>query len=190
MEFGPRALGNRSILADPRNAEMQFRINRKVKKRESFRPFAPSILARKSSEYFNTKTASPYMLLVYQLDKKYWKEIPAENATVHEKLKAKKSDFPSITHADQSARVQTVSKDMNPRFHALLEEFYLQTGCPMLINTSFNERGEPMVQSAEDAFNAFMRTELDVLVLDNYVIDKKDVQHLRQEDFFHKFKLD
>ena len=174
MEFGPRALGNRSILADPRNPDMQRRVNMLVKKRESFRPFAPAILEEHASEYFDLKAASPHMLKVYPL-KERWRscdESALSGHSIQEKLDLPKSIFPAVTHADFSCRVQTVSKSEHPRFHALLTAFHEKTGCPMLLNTSFNERGEPIVATAADAFAAFERTGIDMLVVGNVVMEK------------------
>jgi len=158
MEYGPRALGNRSILADPRRKDMQEQLNRKVKRREGFRPFAPAVLEEQASEYFVLDRSSPYMSFVVPLQEKY------------------RGDFPAITHVDYSARVQTVSDRTNPRFSALLKAFAKKTACPMLVNTSFNLRGEPIVASPADAYRCFMETEIDFLVIGDYVYDKKEQQ--------------
>lgn len=192
MEFGPRALGNRSILADPRDAQMQQIVNLKVKKRESFRPFAPALLADKAHIYFGDVAESPYMLSVHPILPHHRLPLPEgySNLSPQEKLAVPKSNLPSITHADFTARLQTVTPSSNPRFHALIEAFEQRTGYPMLINTSFNERGEPIVNTARDAFHAFMRTSIDVLVLNNYLIEKKDVAHLPIEDFAVVFQAD
>lgn len=175
MEFGPRALGSRSILADPRYPEMQQRVNLKIKFRESFRPFAPAILKEEASLYFDYPVCSNYMLLTSEIKDQYKKSLPEDysNLGVMEKRMITKSDFPAITHVDYSSRLQTVDKEINPLFWSLISAFKEQTGCPMLINTSFNVRGEPIVCSPEDAFNCFMATEMDYLVIGNTIFDKK-----------------
>lgn len=175
MEFGPRALGNRSILADPRNPEMQQRVNLKIKYRESFRPFAPAILKEEAKEYFDCPQDSAYMLLTAPIRDTYKKVLPPgySNLSVAEKLAVPKSAFPAVTHVDYSSRLQTVDGEVNPLFGALLSAFRELTGCPMLINTSFNVRGEPIVCTPEDAFRCFMSTEMDYLVLGNYLFDKR-----------------
>jgi carbamoyltransferase len=175
MEFGPRALGNRSILADPRNPEMQKTLNLKVKYRESFRPFAPAVLAEDVQEWFELDQPSPYMLLVADVAKRHRIET---NKGEHErsgieKLKTLRSDVPAITHVDFSARVQTVHRDTNPRFHALLRAFKQRTGCPVLVNTSFNVRGEPIACTPEDAFRCLMGTEIEMLVIGNCILQKE-----------------
>jgi carbamoyltransferase len=191
MEFGPRALGNRSILADPRNPEMQKNLNLKIKFRESFRPFAPAILEEKLSEFFDIKTISPYMLLVADINKKYRKnDIEIQNLKGLDLLNLPKSTIPAITHVDFSARIQTVSKDINPKFYNLINAFYKKTDCPILINTSFNIRGEPIVCTTTDAFNCFMGTDLDILVCENYVLHKKQQNSKLQLDYRSKFNLD
>ncbi len=176
MEFGPRALGGRSILGDPRSPRMQSVINLKIKYRESFRPFAPAVLAERASEYFDLDRPSPYMLLVAPLNEKYKISMTAEQERLFgiEKLNIPRSVLPAITHVDYSARVQTIHRDTNPRFHALLCEFNHLAKCPVLINTSFNVRGEPIVCSPEDAYRCFMRTEMDYLVLENFLLAKTD----------------
>jgi carbamoyltransferase len=176
MEFGPRALGNRSILADPRSRNMQQLLNMKIKYRESFRPFAPAVLEDKAADYFALDTDSPYMLLVADvLESRRRSLSAAENALFGlDKLKAVRSDVPAITHVDYSARVQTVNRDTNPRFHRLLREFEARTGVPLLVNTSFNIRDEPIVCTPEEAFRCFMGTEMDMLVLGNTVLRKED----------------
>jgi carbamoyltransferase len=156
MEFGPRALGNRSILADPRRPEMLDEVNLRIKYRESFRPFAPSVLEERAAEIFEFDHPSPYMLLV---------------APVRSN---RRSSVPAITHVDGSARIQTVNRRQNPRYYGLLEAFALQTGCPLLLNTSFNVRGEPIVESPSDAYNCFMRTGMDLLVIGSHVLRKED----------------
>ena len=175
MEFGPRALGNRSIIGDPRNQKMQTVMNLKIKNRESFRPFAPAVLSEDVSDYFQQKTASPYMLLVAKI-----KDSLRLAATEHslqgiEQLKHKRSTLPAITHVDYSARVQTVHKESNPRFHQLISAFKALTGIAVVINTSFNVRGEPPVCSHKDAVECFLATEMDYVVMNNVILDKKDM---------------
>jgi carbamoyltransferase len=174
MEFGPRALGNRSILGDARSARMQKMLNMKIKYRESFRPFAPAVLAEKVSEYFELDSSSPYMLLVSQIQPKRQKELSAEEkqSTGLDKLGLSRCDIPAITHVDYSARIQTVHKETNPRFHRLLENFQQLTGYGLLVNTSFNIRDEPVVCSPEDAYRCFMGSEMDVLVMGNTILYK------------------
>jgi len=172
MEFGPRALGNRSILADARNPENQSRVNLKIKFRESFRPFAPSVLEDRCEEYFETSSDSPYMLLTAQ-------------------VRDDRRVIPSVTHVDGSARIQTVSRENNPLYYELIEEFYRQTGVPVIINTSFNVRGEPIVCSPEDAFRCFMRTGMDYLVMDCFVLDKREQKPFEEDtDWQKEFELD
>jgi carbamoyltransferase len=175
MEFGPRSLGNRSILGDPHSAAMQQTLNLKIKYRESFRPFAPAVLNEEVREYFDLDTASPYMLLVSDVTKDKLLDLSAEEQakTGFDKLNVVRSDVPAITHVDNSARVQTVHKETNPRFHRLLECFKQETGRGVLVNTSFNVRDEPIVCTPEDAYKCFMATEMDVLVLGNYVLAKE-----------------
>ena len=176
MEFGPRALGGRSIIADPRRIDMQKKLNLKIKYRESFRPFAPSVLAEDASSYFDLKGNSPYMLLVQPINEERREELPSNyfELPLREKLAVKRSELPAITHIDFSARVQTVHKDTNPRYWNLINAFKERTGCPMVINTSFNVRGEPIVCTPEDAYRCFMNTEMDYLVIGDYVFSKKD----------------
>jgi carbamoyltransferase len=180
MEFGPRALGNRSILGDPRNPRMQEIINVKIKFREGFRPFAPAVLLEDADRYFRGGKLSPYMLFVSQLKEAYRIKGSANNyaLTIAERIKEPRSCFPAITHEDFSARAQTVTKEMNPKFWGLINEFKKITGHGMLINTSFNVRGEPIVCNPEDAFLGFMRTGMDYLVTGNYLFDKKKQQEL------------
>jgi len=174
MEFGPRALGARSIIGDARSREMQEIINLKTKFRESFRPFAPTVLAEKASEYFEINQESPYMLLVAPVkEDKILAESKNTDKKGIEKLKIKRSDIPAVTHIDYSARVQTVSRETNPVYYNIIEEFYKLTGCPVIINTSFNIRGEPIVCTPEDAYRCFMCTNMDYLVIENYVFDKE-----------------
>ncbi|NOT91681.1 carbamoyltransferase family protein [Ferruginibacter sp.] len=173
MEFGPRALGNRSILADPRNAEMQQKLNLKIKFREGFRPFAPAVLAEQVSTIFKTDQPSPYMLMVTQV--KDQNILPADYATfsLAQKLQFAKSNLPAITHADGSARIQTVHKNTNAHFWNLINEFYQRTNCPLLVNTSFNVRGEPIVCTPEEAIDCFLNTGMDILVMENIVLEKE-----------------
>ncbi len=175
MEFGPRALGNRSILGDARNEEMQKKLNLKIKYREGFRPFAPSVLAEDAKEYFDLDCPSPYMLLVAPIVSKRRKMIPENynSLPLFERLYTPRSDLQSITHIDFSARVQTVHKETNPRYHSLLESFKQKTGCSVIVNTSFNVRGEPPVCTPTEAYTCFMRTEMDYLVIGNFILDKK-----------------
>ncbi|MGZ3861823.1 MAG: carbamoyltransferase family protein [Bacteroidia bacterium] len=175
MEFGPRALGNRSILADPRNSEMQKKLNLKIKFRESFRPFAPSVLAEDVSAYFDLRGTSPYMLLVADVKKEKRKGLPSNynSLSIKDKLYQLRSDLPAVTHVDFSARIQTVYKQANPQYHQLISAFKKITGCSVVVNTSFNVRGEPIVGTPEDAYRCFMRTEIDYLVIGNYLLSKK-----------------
>jgi carbamoyltransferase len=173
MEFGPRALGNRSIIGDPRSATMQETMNRKIKFRESFRPFAPSVLKERVSDYFELDRESPYMLLVAAVNEAHRREdVGNEEATGLDKLKVVRSDIPAVTHVDYSARIQTVSREDNPRFHDLIAAFERKHGCPMVINTSFNVRGEPIVCTPEEAYTCFMRTQMDCLIMGNFLIEK------------------
>tara|TARA_B100002019_G_scaffold286121_1_gene296081 strand:- start:807 stop:2621 length:1815 start_codon:yes stop_codon:yes gene_type:complete len=172
MEFGPRALGNRSILADPRNKEMQSKLNRKIKFRESFRPFAPSVLEDYVDNYFDTKALSPYMLLTSDVKNVKINEINSENLL--DQLSEIESLLPAITHVDGSARIQTVSKQTNQKYYDLINEFYKITNCPILVNTSFNVRGEPIVESPVDAIRCFLNTNIDVLSIGNFVVNKSD----------------
>ncbi|MFC2113915.1 carbamoyltransferase [Bacteroidota bacterium] len=180
MEFGPRALGNRSILGDARNPEMQKRMNLKIKKREGFRPFAPVVLEEDIADYFELDRPSPYMLFVVPVKQERTIPLPEDfvNLSLNERLYFKRSDIPAVTHLDYSARVQSVNKDTNPRFWSLLTEFKRQTNCSVLLNTSFNVRGEPIVCTPHDAFRCFMKTEMDFLVLGNYLFDKNDLREL------------
>ena len=174
MEFGPRALGSRSILADPRSPTVQRRLNLQVKKRESFRPFAPSVLREDVAEWFDLATDSPYMLLVAGVAQDKLNQITTADSekTGIARLEVQRSVIPAVTHVDNSARVHTVAQAVNPRYHALLSEFKSQTGCPVLVNTSFNVRGEPIVETPEDAFRCFMRTDIEVLVVGNCYLEK------------------
>ncbi len=193
MEFGPRALGGRSILGDPRNQKMQSIMNLKIKYRESFRPFAPAVLSEKVSEYFDIQTKSPYMLFVADILPFHRIDMTEEQKKLFgiEKLNVPRSSLPAITHVDYSARIQTVHAETNPRFHSLLSKFNQLTGCPVIVNTSFNVRGEPIVSSPEDAYRCFMRTEIDFLVLENFLLNKKDQTPVEEEDSWKKeFELD
>ena len=192
MEFGPRALGARSIIADPRSPKMQKQLNLKVKYRESFRPFAPSILAEHASDWFELNEASPYMLMVAKiLDNKRYEMTDSQKLLFGiDKLNIERSEVPSITHVDYSARVQTVHADTNPTYHKLLSKFYEITKCPIFVNTSFNVRGEPIVCTPEDAFKCFMGTDLDYLVIGNYFLEKNSQQDELKEDYKTKYVLD
>ena len=193
MEFGPRALGGRSIIGDPRSEKMQTVMNLKIKYRESFRPFAPSVLAERVSDFFEQKTESPYMLIVAPVKEELRIPLTDEQQKLFgiEKLKLKRSELPAITHVDYSARIQTVHAETNPRYHALLEAFDQKTGCAVLVNTSFNVRGEPIVCTPEDAYRCFMRTEMDYLVIENFLLDKKDQPEVEKDDSWkEEFELD
>jgi len=192
MEFGPRALGGRSILGDPRSSSMQRDLNLKIKFRESFRPFAPSVLAEDVSEWFELDSESPYMLLVANVNEDRRRPMTQEeNAlTGIAKLNVPRSDIPAVTHVDYSARVQTVNRATNPRYHALLSRFKAVTGCPILVNTSFNVRGEPIVCTPEDAFRCFMGTNLDVLVVGNCFLVKAEQDRKLEINYKDAFELD
>ncbi len=193
MEFGPRSLGARSILGDARSAQMQSTINLKVKYRESFRPFAPAVLAEKVSEYFDFEDSSPYMLQVSTVKQARRKPVPPEleNLWGIDLLKVPRSDIPAVTHVDGSARIQTVHQETHPRFYGLLQEFEKQTGCAVLVNTSFNVRGEPIVCTPEDSYRCFMRTSIDILVLENFVLYKDEQpQWADTEQWKEEFALD
>jgi len=193
MEFGPRALGGRSIIGDPRNAKMQSVMNLKIKYRESFRPFAPSVLAERVADYFEQQSPSPYMLIVAPVIEKLRIPLTEEQSRLFglEKLNLKRSELPAVTHVDYSARVQTVHKETNPRYHTLLRAFEARTGCGVLVNTSFNVRGEPIVCSPTDAYRCFMRTEMDYLVIENFFLAKTDQPALEKDDSWRdEFELD
>ena len=192
MEFGPRALGSRSILGDPRSDKMQRNLNLKVKYRESFRPFAPSVLREDLSNWFDINVDSPYMLLVANINPEKKIEMSDEQKKLFgiEKLNIKRSEIPAVTHVDYSARVQTVSKNTNNRYYDLILKFKEKTGCPVIVNTSFNVRGEPIVNTPIDAFNCFMGTELDYLVIGNCILDKKKQNPMQKKDYKSKFELD
>ena len=192
MEFGPRALGGRSILGDPRSDKMQKNLNLKVKYRESFRPFAPSVLREDLSTWFDMSVDSPYMLLVSNIntDKKIEMSEEQKNLFGIDKLNIKRSEIPAVTHVDYSARVQTVTKDTNSRYYDLISKFKEKTGCPLVVNTSFNVRGEPIVNSPTDAFNCFMGTELDYLVIGNCILEKTKQDPNLKKDYTEEFELD
>jgi carbamoyltransferase len=192
MEFGPRALGNRSILGDPRSPTMQSVLNLKVKYRESFRPFAPSVLREDVADWFELDCDSPYMLLVADVAKQHRREMTsAEHALFGiKKLNVPRSTIPAVTHIDYSARIQTVHADTNPRYHALLSAFKARTGCPVLVNTSFNVRGEPIVATPEDAFRCFMGTEIEVLAAGNCFLSKDQQDPALKLDYKASFSLD
>jgi len=193
MEFGPRALGGRSILGDPRSPEMQKKLNLKIKYRESFRPFAPSVLAGDVSEYFDYDGISPYMLLVHPVAEQIRKPLPEgyDGMNLRDKLYHLRSDLPSITHIDYSARIQTVHPETNPRYHELITSFKKLTGTGVVVNTSFNVRGEPIVMTPNDAYRCFMRTEMDYLVVGNFLFSKKDQPQWEEKDNWkEEFVLD
>ena len=193
MEFGPRALGNRSIIGDARSTKMQSIMNLKIKYRESFRPFAPSVLEERISDYFEIDRPSPYMLLVADVKKERQKKMSDEENKLFgiDKLNIIRSDIPAVTHVDYSARIQSVNKDTNPLYHKLISEFDKKYGCGVIINTSFNVRGEPIVCSPEEAYTCFMRTEMDYLVLGNFILDKKEQPELKDDkDWKKEFELD
>ena len=192
MEFGPRALGGRSILADPRSEKMQKELNLKIKFRESFRPFAPSVLREDVNEWFELENDSPYMLLVAEVKKGIQIKMKFEDKNLFgiDQLNVKRSSIPAITHVDYSARIQTVHKETNPRYYDLLKEFKKNTNCPVLVNTSFNVRGEPIVCSIEDAFNCFMGTNLDILVIEDFILFKDQQDQSLIKDYKNKFELD
>lgn len=193
MEFGPRALGNRSIIGDPRSTKMQSIMNLKIKFRESFRPFAPAVMREHVSEYFELNSDSPYMLIVAPVRPELRRTLSAEEEQLFgiAKLNVPKSDLPAVTHVDYSARIQTVAADQHPNFYKLIAAFKGQTGCPVLVNTSFNVRGEPIVCTPADAYACFMRTNMDVLVVGNIVMLKEEQpQWEEREDWMTKFELD
>ena len=192
MEFGPRALGGRSILGDPRSETMQKDLNMKVKYRESFRPFAPSVLEEDFRDWFDVDQKSPYMLIVANVANKHIVTLSEKENKLFglEKLNVKRSNIPAVTHIDNSARIQTVAKNFNPIFYKLLLKFKEKTGCPILINTSFNVRGEPIVNSPKDAFNCFMGTELDTLVIGNCFLVKKKQSKIQRKNYKNNFSLD
>jgi carbamoyltransferase len=192
MEFGPRALGGRSILADPRSSKMQKNLNLKVKFRESFRPFAPSITSEDLSEWFDLNCDSPYMLLVANIkeDKKIKMSDIEKKLFGIDKLNIKRSEIPAVTHVDYSARIQTVHEQTNPKYYKLIKKFQEITKCPVLVNTSFNVRGEPIVCSVEDAYRCFMGTNLDMLICGDFILYKNKQNKQLLTDYKNKFKLD
>jgi len=192
MEFGPRALGGRSILGDPRSDKMQKNLNLKVKYRESFRPFAPSVLREDLKEWFDMNVDSPYMLLVSSINSEKKIEMTREQKKLFgiDKLNLRRSDIPAVTHVDYSARIQTVNEKNNKRYYDLISKFKEKTGCPVIVNTSFNVRGEPIVNTPTDAFNCFMGTELDFLVIGNCILDKKKQDPKLKKDYKSEFQLD
>jgi carbamoyltransferase len=193
MEFGPRALGGRSIIGDPRSRQMQSTMNLKIKYRESFRPFAPSVRAEKVGEWFEQDRPSPYMLIVAPVkeDKRLPMTEEQQQLFGIEKLNIPRSQIPAVTHVDYSARIQTIHEDTNPRYYRLIKAFEEKTGCPILINTSFNVRGEPIVCTPEDAYRCFMRTEMDYLVIENYLLKKSDQPEWKEDrDWQQEYDLD
>ncbi len=192
MEFGPRALGSRSIIGDPRSETMQKTLNLKVKYRESFRPFAPSVLREDVNNWFDFNYDSPYMLMVSRIKKEKQKKMSDDEKKLFgiEKLNVKRSDIPAVTHVDYSARIQTVHKETNEKYYNLIKMFKEKTDCPVIVNTSFNVRGEPIVNTPEDAFNCFMGTELDKLVIGNFYLDKNEQNQKLIKDYKTKFELD
>ena len=192
MEFGPRALGNRSIIGDARNPEMQKKMNLKIKYRESFRPFAPSVLEEKVSKYFKIDRPSPYMLLVADVkEEKRFPQPSDDGLSMPERLKVKRSDIPAVTHLDYSARLQSVNKRDKPDYHAVISEFEKLTGCAVIVNTSFNVRGEPIICTPEDAYRCFMRTEMDILVMEDCILFKEEQPSWEvEEDWRSELELD
>ncbi len=192
MEFGPRALGGRSIIGDARSPSMQKTLNLKVKYRESFRPFAPSVLGDSVGDWFDMEETSPYMLLVADVKAEHCRKMTPEQEALFgiDKLNIQRSNIPAVTHIDYSARVQTVHADTNPRYHALITKFNELTGCPVVINTSFNVRGEPIVCTPEDAFHCFMGTELDILAVGNCLLTKDRQDPALKKDYKDAFELD
>jgi carbamoyltransferase len=192
MEFGPRALGGRSILGDPRSATMQKTLNLRIKFRESFRPFAPAVLREDLSNWFELDADSPYMLLVADVAAHRKRSMTASEEALFgiDKLNVPRSDIPAVTHVDYSARVQTVHEDTNPQFHALLRRFKELTGCPVLVNTSFNVRGEPIVCTPEDAFRCFMGTDMESLAIGDCYLSKPTQEPALAQDYKNAFELD
>ncbi len=192
MEFGPRSLGARSIIADPRSPSMQRSLNLRVKYRESFRPFAPAILAEDVADWFEYRGESPYMLMVAPVvERRRRLMTEAEQALFGiDKLNVSRSEIPAVTHVDYSARLQTVHSETNPRFHALLSAFKAHTGCPVLVNTSFNVRGEPIVCTPDDAFRCFMGSDIDALAIGNFYLSKDQQNPSLRRDYKNDFELD
>ena len=192
MEFGPRALGGRSIIADPRSPIMQKQLNLKVKYRESFRPFAPSVLREDVNEWFELETDSPYMLLVADVKENKRLAMTEKEKVLFgiDKLNVPRSSVPAITHVDYSARIQTVHADTNKRYHDVISKFKEKTGCPIVVNTSFNVRGEPIICTPTDAFKCFMGTEMDVLAIGNYILYKEQQDELLKENYKERYEMD
>jgi carbamoyltransferase len=193
MEFGPRSLGARSIIGDGRSSKMQSIMNLKIKYRESFRPFAPAVLRERLTDYFDINCDSPYMLLVAPVKKEIAKPMSKDEESLFgiEKLNVSRSTIPAVTHVDYSARIQTVHEKTNPRFYKLIKKFDEKTGCAVLINTSFNVRGEPIVCSPQDSYKCFMRTEMDVLTIENFLLYKEDQPNFSdQQDWQKTYELD
>ena len=192
MEFGPRALGARSIIADPRSEKMQKILNLKVKFRESFRPFAPSVIKEDVTQWFELNYDSPYMLLVADINKSIKREMSDKEQKFFgiEKLNVTRSSIPAVTHVDYSARIQTVHKETNYKYYNLIKNFKKITNCPVLVNTSFNVRGEPIVCSIEDAYKCFMGTNLDMLVCENFILYKEKQNYKMREDYKNKYNPD
>ncbi|MGB7219666.1 MAG: carbamoyltransferase C-terminal domain-containing protein [Vicinamibacterales bacterium] len=193
MEFGPRALGGRSIIGDARSPKMQAVMNLKIKFRESFRPFAPAVLRERVGEWFDLDADSPYMLLVADVRPDRRLPVPPEADALWgiEKLNVPRSTIPAVTHVDYSARIQTVRRETNPAYYDIIEAFYRRTGCPVVVNTSFNVRGEPIVCTPEDAYRCFMRTDMDALVLENFILEKAEQAPLVEDESWRKeFVLD
>jgi carbamoyltransferase len=193
MEFGPRALGARSIIGDPRNKKMQATMNLKIKYRESFRPFAPIVKANRVSDYFEHSGKSPYMLIVAPVNKSLRLSVNEEQDKLFgiDKLNVPRSELPAVTHVDYSARIQTIHEETNPKLNQLLNAFEEKTGCAVLVNTSFNVRGEPIVNTPEDAWRCFMRTEMDYLVIENFLLAKTEQTKLEQDESWkNEFELD
>jgi carbamoyltransferase len=192
MEFGPRALGGRSIVGDPRSREMQSVMNLKIKFRESFRPFAPTVLADRVGEYFEMAAESPYMLMVAPVRQdRRLSEAAGDAMTGFDRLKVPRSEIPAVTHVDCSARLQTVRREDNPLYYDLIEAFRRRTGVPLVINTSFNVRGEPIVHTPEEAFTCFMRTGMDNLVLGSIILDKREMPAWKDDqDWQREYELD
>ena len=192
MEFGPRALGNRSILGDPRSSVMQKNLNLKIKYRESFRPFAPSILREDLEKWFNINVKTPYMLMVANISNDKIIQMSDEEKKLFgiDKLNIKRSEIPAVTHVDYSARIQTVHKETNNKYHRLIESFKEKTGCPILVNTSFNIRGEPIVNTPLNAYSCFMGTDLDKLVIGNCYLEKSKQDQSLKKNYTKEFELD
>ena len=199
MEFGPRALGGRSIIGDPRSEAMQSQMNLRIKFRESFRPFAPCVLAEEVSDYFDLDRESPYMLIVADVKKEHWNELTDEqrelmkHPDLRKRVNVPRSTLPAITHVDMSARVQTVDEERHGRYYRLMKEFKRQTGCGVIVNTSFNIRGEPIVNTPADAYRCFMASDMDVLVLENFLLRKKeqpDIDEATKQEYIESFDLD